>query len=289
MKLLVLVFFFFYGISFSQTASYDSDSSVSSISSTSSQNSEEQIAVDFGVKLCTNPDDFTLIYNSFNQYDQIVANDRNATFVVDIQMIRKNRPIVKRIRESNGEQKLILMKYFDFNLMTRRMSMDDLVEVALNVASEFKEKTHMDLQYIMLPIYTPSIVHCAFGNIGVKTIYANKSITGLEGHEEPLSGIILIETGSRQFQYNDYITFAQSSSIPLEICMKEFEDDQCNNDENIPVQLELEPIPVLVPVPQNNHNSFLPQNFLKLGLKTVILMVVMYRFIYYFVSSMMHQ
>lgn len=208
-------------ISLNSACSYDSDSSISSTGSTSSSQSRDRDLLDFRINSCFEPGAFTFVHNSFRHYDHVIKNNINAAFVANIATIRKNRAIVNRIKNSGGVQTLILKKNRDFLRITQGItSICDLVEVARNVASEFKEKTGMDLHYVMLSADTPGAIYEAFNEIYVSVIYPARKVSNvLESHFPDYTGAVVIDSDGGQIQISDYATLRRAGSTPLNRCI----------------------------------------------------------------------
>ncbi len=201
----------------STTLSSSFDDNSSDGSSTISSSS------DFSIKNCLDPKAFTLVYNSLQHYDQIIESNGNAAFAVNFAEIKSNYPAVLGIKNSNGEQTLILKNKLKF---LRNLNDGNLVEAVREIVSSFNEITKMDLQYVMLPLGTPENVVNVFNDMNIACISKSRNIRSIARISAlDFAGIILLDTKTgnirkeHHFILNRQIRNANISVTPLCKCI----------------------------------------------------------------------
>lgn len=202
-------------------------SSLSIEDSGSSSDDFFEIVQDFSISSCSDPKAFTLVYNSFNHYDEVIENNWNAAFIADSADIKANPVTVLRIKNSNGEQTLILKKNLKFiNKLKELTDEEVLADAVRRVVKKFVERTSMNLQYVMLPLGTPERIINTFKKMNIVCISVSNKIRNISRTNVlEYAGIIVVDTKTgnirKEHHYNlkFLIKHANLKVTPLRKCI----------------------------------------------------------------------
>lgn len=162
---------------------------------------------DFSIKNCLDPKAFTIVYNSFNHYDQIIERNGNAAFVVNFAEIKSNPSAVLGIKNSNGEQTLILKNNLKF---LRNLKDGNLVEAVREIVSSFDEITKMDLKYVMLPFGTPENIVDTFTDMNIACISQSRIIRSIARISVlDFAGVILLDIKTGNIRKEHHFTLSR--------------------------------------------------------------------------------
>lgn len=247
-----ILFLFIIKVCCSHNSEDDSGSeSSSSASSNGSSTSSSSYVEDFGINGCSDPEHFTVVYDSFRHYDTIVESNPRASFLIGLDEISCNLDIIAKIRASNHQINLIY--YVDFEKLVELSDIQSAsaLEAAVEeISRNFAEITGWKLYHVMLPYGAHERIVNAFTRLRITVVsVARKYQKVSKAVVIDFIGVVLIKTKSLDTFKRDFVGLKDKLERNLMNPVSLFEcippgsviDDTETETEN---ETENEPVPI---------------------------------------------
>lgn len=137
-----------------------------------------------------------MVHNTFRHYDQIVKNNKFASFAVDMPEIKKNGGIISQIKKNRKKQTIVLkLNKESVNSLKKLKKSKKIKKAVKKLAKAFKKQTKLDLRYVMLPYGAPEKVVDAFNNKKIAVVSKASKISKVKSADvSAFNGVVLVES-----------------------------------------------------------------------------------------------